>query len=185
LKTLSSPAALICLGAFLASGSVIADASTTTSTAVGVSLSATILNSISVIVAPNIAAFGNLNVLGLTATGIPVTVTTTWALSSGTTLNIYGYFTSATAALTDGSGHNIPSSAVNATIDAATTATAFNTTSPFGAGSSLTIYTVPITTANAAGLHVDTLSLGLNLTGVTGLPPALYSGTMYVEAQAM
>ncbi len=184
MKPLRTLAALGCLTTLLVSRTVIADAATTTSSAQGVAVSATVTQSISVLVTPALANFGNLSVLGLTATGIPVTVTTTWSLNPSVTLNVYGYFTSATAALTDGASHNIPSSAVTASVNSAT-ATAFTATSPFGAASSLSIYSVPITAANSAGSHIDTVSLNLNLAGLTNLPPATYTGTLYVEAQAL
>lgn len=183
MKIFSRAAALTCLGTLLLSGNAIADAATTTSTPVGVAVSAIVTQSINVAVTPAVAAFGNVTVLGLGA-GIPLTVTTTWSLSAGTTLSVYGYFATATAALTDGNGHNIPASALTGAVDAVA-ATAFNQTSPFGAGSSLTVYSVPITSVNLAGVHVDTVSLGMNLAGLTNLPPATYTGTMFVEAQAL
>jgi hypothetical protein len=40
-----------------------------------------------------------------------ITATTAWALAPPYNLYVYGYFLNSTAALTDGAGHNIPSSA--------------------------------------------------------------------------
>src|SRR5258708_21829934 len=40
----------------------------------------------------------------------PVVITTTWGLTSRTSLNLYASFSSSTTALTDGLGHNIASS---------------------------------------------------------------------------
>jgi hypothetical protein len=161
----------------------LADAATT-STATPVTVSATLVQSLSVVVAPTVAALGNVSVLGSATLSTPLTVTTTWSLNPGVTLTVYGYFSTATAALSDGSGHNIPSSAVLGSVDAGT-ATAFTQNSPFGSGSSLSIYSVPITSSNPAGVHVDTLLLSLNLAGAGNLPPATYNGTMYIEAQAL
>ena len=155
----------------------------TTSNTVGVALTATLTSSITLTVLPTVAAFSNVGVLGL-GTGALITVTSNWALSPGANLSVYGYFATAAAAMTDGASHNIPSSAITGVVDAGT-ATAFTQTSPFGTASSLLIYNTTLTALTAASLHIDTVTLGLNLAGLTSLPPATYTGTLFIEAQAV
>jgi hypothetical protein len=125
-----------------------------------------------------------------TATGSSgVTITTTWSLLGiGSTLNLYGYFTSSTAALTDGRSpaHLIPSSAVlgQMTTGVPTTYTAFTQTTPFGAaGAGLTLLndSIPFT---FGGNRTDVLNLEIDLAGIS-LPAGTYTGTLTVQATMM
>jgi hypothetical protein len=77
-----------------------------------VALTGTLPASLTVAAAPGAVTF-NLNSGGAATGSVPVTVTTTWVLAATrTSVDVYGSFASAAAALTDGSGHNIPSSDV-------------------------------------------------------------------------
>lgn len=176
--------AVTCLGTACCFLTPLADAATTTSTVANVGLTATLNQSILLTVAPTTAAFSSLNLLGTGSVASTITVTTTWALNTGTTLTVYGYFATATSALSDTKGDNIPTSAISGAVDGGTSVV-FTGTSPLGTGTGLTIYTAPILAANAASLHTDTLVLGLSLAGLGTLPPGTYTGTMYVEAQAL
>ena len=183
-KTLKYFSALTCLSTILCTLTPIADAATTTSNTANVGLTATLNQSILLTVAPTTTAFSSLNLLGSGALASTITVTTNWALNTGTTLSVYGYFATPTSALSDTKGDNIPTSAVSGAVDGGTSVV-FTGTSPLGTGTGITIYSAPITTTNAASLHVDTLVLSLSLAGLGTLPPGTYTGTMYVEAQAL
>jgi hypothetical protein len=123
---------------------------------------------------------------GTSAGSSPVTITTTWDLIGiGSTLNLYGYFTSSTAALTDGRSPAdlIPSSAVLGlvTTGVPTTYTPFNQTTPFGgggAGLELVNDSIGLT---FGGNRTDVLSLEINLSGIN-LPAGTYTGTLTLQA---
>jgi hypothetical protein len=117
-----------------------------------------------------------------------VTVTTTWVLSaSRQNLGLFGYFSSATAALvhTDsGNTIDIPSSRVEAKINSGS-AVPFDqivTFSPTAAGR--TIFTQSVTPATAAGTRNDTLDLNINL-ATFPVPADVYTGTLRLRAQGV
>lgn len=120
-----------------------------------------------------------------TAAGAPTfTITTTWGLNaSRATLTTYAYFTSSTAALTDGAGDNIPSANVTGSVNGGAN-TPFSGVSPFAASSSITIFTVGITGANRNGSRADTLALTIDTTALS-LPAGNYTGTLTIQAQAI
>jgi hypothetical protein len=99
-------------------------------------------------------------------------VVTTWA-----------YFTSAPAALTNGTGGLIPSSRVSASVNGGAFQ-AFTANSPFAAGSSRMVRRTFIIFFNRSGTTTDTLNLRINTTGL-GLPPGFYTGVMNVQAVAI
>jgi hypothetical protein len=126
---------------------------------------------------------------GATATGsVPVAITTTWLLNATrATVVLDGYFASATAALTDGAAHNIPTSDVlgQVTTGTPTTFTAFTQTAALGpAGAGLTLFSQAITGINRAATRTDNLDLEINLTSLPQLPAATYTGTLTIQAQA-
>lgn len=134
------------------------------------------------------ASAGTVNVALLPngpAIGTPtLTITSTWVLSpTRTSVTTYAYFASSTAALTDGAGDNIPSSALKGSVNGGAN-TAFTGTSPFAASSSITIFTTAISGANKNSSHSDTLQLTVDTTGL-GLPAATYTGTLTIQAQAI
>jgi len=117
-----------------------------------------------------------------------ITATTAWTLAAGrNSVGVYAYFTSATAALTDGAGDNIPSSAFFIA-DNAGASTALTNTVAFGAANAgLKLATVPITVANRSGSRTDAMTFNINLSGGTlpSLPAATYTGTLNIQAQAL
>jgi hypothetical protein len=130
-------------------------------------------------------------VSGGVATGSsPIAITTACLLSLGapTQFTLYGYFASASAALSGGAPvTNIPSSAVKGMVPtgAPTTFMPFTQSGAFGpAGGSLLLWT---TTTNLCLLssRTDMLSLEIDLTSLPQLPAATYSGTLVLQAQAM
>jgi hypothetical protein len=116
-----------------------------------------------------------------------ITATTAWTLAPGrTAVGVYAYFNSATAALTDGSGDNIPSSAFFIA-DNAGASTALTNTVAFGAANAgLQLANVAITGTNRTSSHTDAMAFNINLTGGTlpQLPANTYTGTLNIQAQA-
>lgn len=112
-----------------------------------------------------------------------LTITTSWTLLvSPLTLTLYAYASSTNAALTDGSGHNIPSAKLSGSPDGGAYA-AFVGTSPFATGDGITVFT-QTSTLGANGSRNDTLALRIDTTGLN-LPAATYSGTLTLRAQIM
>lgn len=116
-----------------------------------------------------------------------VTATTAWTLAPGrTSVGIYAYFTSATAALSDGAGDNIPSSAFYISDNGGASAPLTNTVAYGAANAGLKLATVAITTGNRSANHTDAMTFNINLTGGTlpQLPANTYTGTLNIQAQA-
>ena len=116
-----------------------------------------------------------------------ITATTAWVLKPGrTAVGVYAYFGNAAAALTDGAGNNIPSSAFFIS-DNGGASTALTNTVAFGAANGgLQLANVAITGANKNGNRNDVMAFNINLTGGTlpQLPAATYTGTLNIQAQA-
>jgi len=113
-----------------------------------------------------------------------ITATTTWVLKPGrTAVGVYAYFANAAAALTDGAGNNIPSSAFFIA-DNAGASTPLTNTVAFGAASGgWQMANVAITGANKSATRTDQMAFNINLTGVQ-IPAANYTGTLNIQAQA-
>jgi hypothetical protein len=108
-----------------------------------------------------------------------ITITTSWLVSlPPLTITLYAFTSSTTAALTDGAGHNIPTSNISGSANGAAF-TAFTGTSSFAAGRSLTIFTQ--TSLSLGGSRNDTLGLQIDTTSLA-LPPATYHGTLTIRA---
>ena len=155
-----------------------------------VALNATLGESLTVAATPSTVAIPLLS--GGTAIGSsPVAITTTWILSaSRTAVTLVGYFSSATAALTDGAAtpSNIPSSEVlgQMTTGTPTAFTAFTQTSPLGAaGAGLTLFTQNLSGTNRNANRTDNLNLEINLASQPQLPAGTYTGTLNIQAQAL
>ncbi len=147
-----------------------------------VSLNAPLVELITVSASPSTV---NFNLVGNgTATGTSsVSITTTWVLSVGrSNVKLFGYFSSATTALTDGSNHNIPSSAVSGSVNSGSF-TAFTANSPFATGSSLQVFSQSVSGVTLNTSRTDSLSLQIDTAGLN-LPSATYTGTLILEAQA-
>lgn len=146
-----------------------------------VNLTATLGESITVAAAPAAVTFA-LVPNGSVNGSAPVSITSTWALKkTRTSVNLYAFFSSA-AALTDGVGDNIPTSAVTGTFNGVG-AGAFNTATPFGANG-MTLFTLTPGAGTYSSTRTDTLGLSINTTGL-GLPAATYTGVLTIEAQAL
>jgi hypothetical protein len=116
-----------------------------------------------------------------------VTATTKWVLKPGrSAVAVYAYFSSATAALSDSLGNNIPSSAFSIA-DNAGTATALTAITPYNAGASgLRLQNVAISSANRSSQVTDNMAFNIDLSGgsLPQLPAGTYTGTLNIQAQA-
>jgi len=153
----------------------------------GVLLTATLPESITVVAAPSAVVF-TLSP-GTTSNGSSaVSITTAWILgATRSSLKLYGSFNSATAALTDGNGDNIPSANVlgQVTTGVPTSMTPFTQTAPFGsAGAGLELFSQGISPANLTGTRTDDLTLEIDLTNLA-VPAGVYVGTLDIQAQAL
>jgi hypothetical protein len=116
-----------------------------------------------------------------------ITATTAWTLAPGrTAVGVYAYFTSATAALTDGAGDNIPSSAFYISDNTGAPAALTNTVAFGGANAGLQLANVAITGTNRTSSRTDLMAFNINLSGGTlpQLPANTYTGTLNIQAQA-
>jgi hypothetical protein len=154
-----------------------------------------VLCSLSVSATPGLVSF-TLVKGGTALASAPIVITTTMSgVSVLGSVSLYGYFSTASAALTDGltTPNNIPSSAVlgQDTTGSPTSYTAFTQSTAVGtAGASLQIYSVfsilslgctPIT----ASCRTDSLNLEINLSALPQLPAGSYTGTLILQAQAL
>lgn len=116
---------------------------------------------------------------GVGAGDSSINITTSWLVSlPPLTITLYAFTSSTTAALTDGAGHNIPTSSVSGSANGAAFS-AFTGNSSFAAGRSLTIFTQ--TSLSLGGSRNDTLGLQIDTTALA-LPPATYHGTLTIRA---
>jgi hypothetical protein len=116
-----------------------------------------------------------------------ITATTAWTLKPGrTAVGVYAYFANSAAALTDGAGDNIPSSAFFIADNGGASTALTNTVAFGGANGGLTLANVAITGANKSASRTDQMAFNINLSGGTlpQLPAATYTGTLNIQAQA-
>ncbi len=164
-------------------------AATITSNTSNVALSATLSESLGIAVTGGPVNFTL--VPGGTATGNAVTINTTWVLNNTRqNVNLTGWFSSASAALTSGGSSpvNIPTSEVLGQVGTGSF-NAFTSGADAGgvgvAGASLTLFTQPITSANYNSSKQVSLTLEINLASQTQLPAGTYTGTLNLQADAL
>lgn len=146
-----------------------------------VNLNATLSSSITITAAPGLVNFVLVR-NGVSTGSSPVSITTTWRLPTlFGTVTEYAYFTSPAAALTDGTTDNIPSSSVSGSFNGGGF-TAFTGTSPFAAGSSITLFNQFVFLNNPA-VRTDSLNLRISTVGLI-LPAGTYTGLLHIQAQA-
>ncbi|HJT69143.1 MAG TPA: hypothetical protein VJ731_03030 [Terriglobales bacterium] len=113
-----------------------------------------------------------------------ITATTSWVLQPGrTAVGLYAYFTSATAALTDGA-NNIPSSAFFISDNGGASAALTNSVGFGATNAGLQLANVNITGANKNSSRTDAMAFNINLTSLPQLPASTYTGTLNIQAQA-
>lgn len=123
---------------------------------------------------------------------VSITTTTIWLnLNPGQNrnLSVWAYFTSPTAALAQVSCitacTHIPSSAFEMRVNGGALLP-LNQTGPFGAaGAARQIFGVRITGSNRTGISFNTLAFNINLSTLPNLQAGSYSGTLFVQAQAV
>jgi hypothetical protein len=149
-----------------------------------VALSYNISESITVSGVPSTATF-----TGVTPTTPIIAVTTTWVLAATRThLDTNLYFTTPTAALTDGAGHNIPTSSVFANLNggaysACTSSPAADVVGATVGGTCNVGFGVAITAANQNSSNTSNFTLQLQGLSAS-LPAGAYTGTLNIVAGA-
>jgi lipopolysaccharide export system protein LptA len=116
-----------------------------------------------------------------------ITATTAWVLKPGrTAVGVYAYFANGAAALTDGAGNNIPSSAFKISDNGGASTALTNTVAFGGANAGWQMANVAITGTNKNGNRTDVMAFNIDLSGGTlpQLPAATYTGTLNIQAQA-
>lgn len=112
----------------------------------------------------------------------PVSLTTAWNLSGGSSVRLIGWFATPAQALANGSDF-IPSSKVEGRVGAAAYAP-FTSGAVGGvgvAGGSLQLFSQPVAAGSYFGSQTDQLDLRLNLTGTTTMAGD-YLGTLNLQA---
>ena len=163
----------------------VASAQAINSGALPITLNANLTESLTLSLSANVVSFnltaGSANNAGSTN----ITATTAWVLKPGrTAVGVYAYFMNAAAALTDGSGNNIPSSAFFIS-DNGGASTALTNTVQFGANNGgLQLANVAITGANKNSSRNDVMAFNINLSTLGQLPASAYTGILNIQAQA-
>jgi len=148
-----------------------------------VNLNATLTTSLSVNASPGLVNFALVPNGTVTGSAV-INVTTAWTLRPSVgAVTTYAYFTTAAAALTDGSGDNIPSANVSGSVNGGAFGP-FTGASPFGGATAVTLSSTRILGNNRTGSHADTLNLSITTTGLS-LPAGTYTGVLNIEAQAL
>lgn len=133
---------------------------------------------------------------GVATASAPIVITTTlYGVSALSSLTLYGYFSSSTAALTDGRAtpDNIPSSDVLGEVPTGTPTsyTPFTQSDAVGtAGATLQLFSTSTLLGvgcipSNAFCRTDSLSLEITLASLPQLPAGTYTGTLILQAQAL
>ena len=151
-------------------------------------LNATLQESISLSLSAHAVNFtlfpGNATNAGSTS----ITATTRWTLTTARQrLNVYAFFSSSAAALTDGAGHNIPSSAFSISDNGAAFRTLVNTVPFGGANAGRRIARTRLNGGNQTGTRTDVMNFNIDLSpvGLRTLPTGTYTGTLTIQVQAI
>ena len=178
---------LLCTASLGLAGSASAQVNSNTAT---VALTATLGETLTVSATPGTVNFTLIS--GAAATGsAPIVISTNWVLRSNrSAVNMYAWFATPAAALTDGlaTPNNIPSSEVygQVTTGTPTSYTAFAQSNALGTASGgLALFSQAITSANRTGSRSDNLGLKIDLTSQPQLPAGSYSGTVTLQAQSL
>ena len=121
---------------------------------------------------------------GIAAGSQGITIATTYTVNLASTIKLYAYF--ATSDALAGGGYTIPSANVfgQCTTGLPTSYTAFTQTGPFGASSSLEIYS-QFLLVTLVGNRSDVLNLHIDLTTLPLLAAGTYTGTLILQMQGM
>ncbi|MBV8674442.1 MAG: hypothetical protein JOZ33_13495 [Acidobacteriaceae bacterium] len=152
----------------------------------------TSVSSLTVAASPSTVSF-RLVSDGIATGSNAINITTTWGGSVclfSCTINLYAYFSNASAALSGGGSPvvNIPSAEVRGQVPTGspTAFTQFSESNPLGgAGASLLLFQQSFFLGTFGGSRTDSLSLEIDLTNQPQLPAGSYSGTLYIQAQSL
>jgi hypothetical protein len=151
-----------------------------------ITLQAVLTDSISITLSSSAVNFNLAQGSASNPGSVGVTATTAWLLKPSVgSLSLYAYFSSSTAALTDGAGSNIPSADFQIS-DNAGPFTALTNTVPFGgANAGLQVSNIKILGNNRSGSRTDQMNFNINLSTLPSLPAGTYTGTLTIQAQAI
>jgi hypothetical protein len=181
---------LLCLTAMTLFSCRSASAQVLTSNNATVALNAVLNETLGISASPATVNF-SLAAGASTSGSTPVVVTTSWVLAATrASVNLYAWFATPSAALTDGATtpNNIPSAEVYASLPSGipTTLTAFTQSNTLGiANGGLKLFTQSITSTNRQSNRSDSVTLQINLTNQTQLPAGTYTGTLNLQMQAL
>ena len=182
-RTIRAAVLLSFLGAL---ASITAAAQVLNSGAATIALNANLSESVSLTLSTSAVNFTLTAGSATNAGSTSVVATTTWTLKpSRGNLNVYAFFSSSAAALTDGAGNNIPSSSFEIS-DNGGAFTALTNTVPFGgANAGLQVATVRILGNNKQGTRTDSMNFNINLSALPNLPAGAYAGTVTIQVQVI
>lgn len=178
---------VVMVGAAIALSASFASAQAINSTAQAITLNAKLAESLTLNLSATTVNFTLSAGSATNAGSAGITATTAWTLAPGrNNVNVYAYFASS-AALTDGGGNNIPSSAFYIKNNANPAAALTNTVVFGGANAGLLLANVPITALNRTANRTDAMTFNIDLSTGTlpQLPANTYTGTLNIQAQAL
>ena len=152
-----------------------------------ITLNATLAESLTLSLSANAVNFTLASGSATNVGSTNITATTAWVLKPGrTAVNVDAYFASASAALTDGAGNNIPSSAFKVGVNAGAANPLVNTVAFGAANAGLRLRSTTISGTNKSATVNDVMAFTIDLSGGTlpQLPAATYTGTLNIQAQA-
>jgi hypothetical protein len=152
-----------------------------------VTLSAELLESLTVSVLPGLVTFSLTSRSATNPGNTSVAVTTSWTLAlTRDTVKLYAYFSSSSVALAHSGLSNtvdIPSSRVEVSVNGGANMP-FNQTVAFAAANAgRELFSEALTVLNIASNRTDTIALNINLSSFV-LPADMYTGTLRLRAQA-
>jgi hypothetical protein len=150
-----------------------------------VSLNATLNDSISLTLSSNAVSFVLTAGSATNSGNTGVTATTTWISRPGRDVSVLAYFSSATSALSNGAGSNIPSAAFSISNNGGAYLPLTTTVAFGGANAGRQIFTVKVTGQNKTGTHADNMLFNIDLSALPQLPAGTYTGTLNIQAQVI
>lgn len=170
------------LGCTLLAFAVIPAQAQVRSNIAGVNLAAIMNDSISVSASPGQVNFV-LPANGVVTGNPTLVITTAWILKPAPTLQTFAYFSASASALSDGAGHNIPSSSVSGSVNGGAFQP-FTGACVFSANTCLTVFNLHITGNQKQGSNNTNLQLQISTVGLK-LPAGTYTGVLNIRAQAL
>lgn len=179
--------ALVAVAIVMIALSSLASAQALNSGAQNIALNATLAESLTLSLTANSVNFTLAAGSATNAGSTGITATTAWVLKPGrTAVTVNAYFASAAAALTDGAGNNIPSSAFKISDNGGASNALTNSVTFSGANAGLQLANVAIIGTNKNSSRTDAMTFNIDLSGGTlpQLPAGTYTGTLSIQAQA-